>query len=214
VDRPPARAFRRARRGDGRPLPRAADTRGIHRDPGGVTDRVHLPVRPGVARRDALTVDLAASPRPPGIRRGAHRRALRAGQRREDFYGTPPLTRVRDYSRDGVRRSLEESLGRLGLDRVDIALIHDPDDFMGQAADETYPALAELRAQGVVRAIGAGMNAAAPLAWLIERCDLNCVLVAGRYTLLNDSAALQFTPAPPSGDRRRNRGSHRSRDHD
>ena len=46
----------------------------------------------------------------------------------EGFYDTPPLTRVRDYSRDGVRRSLEESLARLGLDRVDIALIHDPDD--------------------------------------------------------------------------------------
>ena len=97
----------------------------------------------------------------------------------EGFYGTPPLIRVRDYSRDGVRRSLEESLGRLGLDRVDIALIHDPDDLMGQTADEAYPALAELRAQGVVRAVGAGMNAAAPLGWLIERCDLDCVLVAG-----------------------------------
>ena len=112
----------------------------------------------------------------------------------EGFYGTPPLTRIRDYSRDGVRRSLEESLGRLGLDRVDIALIHDPDDFMGQAADEAYPALAELRAQGVVRAIGAGMNAAAPLAWLIEYCDLDCVLMAGRCTLLDDSAADSLLP--------------------
>jgi aryl-alcohol dehydrogenase-like predicted oxidoreductase len=77
-----------------------------------------------------------------------------------------------------VRRSLEESLERLGLDRVDIVLVHAPDDFMEQTADEAYPALAELRAQGMVRAIGAGMNAAAPLAWLIERCDLDCVLVA------------------------------------
>jgi D-threo-aldose 1-dehydrogenase len=112
----------------------------------------------------------------------------------EGFYGTPPLTRVRDYSWDGVRRSLEESLGRLGLDRVDIALIHDPDDFMNQAADEAYPALADLRAQGMVRAIGAGMNAAAPLAWLVERCDLDCVLVAGRYTLLDQSAADALFP--------------------
>ena len=79
-------------------------------------------------------------------------------QGEEGFYGIPPLTRVRDYTRDGVRRSLEESLGRLGLDRVDIVLIHDPDDVMEQAADEAYPALAELRAQGTVRAIGAGMN--------------------------------------------------------
>ena len=52
----------------------------------------------------------------------------------EGFYGTPPLTRIRDYSRDGVLRSLEESLRRLGLDRVDIALIHDPDDFMDRDA--------------------------------------------------------------------------------
>jgi D-threo-aldose 1-dehydrogenase len=110
------------------------------------------------------------------------------------FYGIPPLTRVRDYSRDGVRRSLEESLERLGLDRVDIALIHDPDDFMEQAAGEAYPALASLRDQGVVRAIGAGMNSASALAWLAERCDLDCVLVAGRYTLLDQTAAEVLFP--------------------
>jgi aryl-alcohol dehydrogenase-like predicted oxidoreductase len=112
----------------------------------------------------------------------------------EGFYGTPPLTRIRDYSRDGVLRSLEESLRRLGLDRVDIALIHDPDDFMIATLDEAYPALAELRAQGVVTAIGAGMNSAAKLTWLAERCDLDCVLVAGRYTLLDDSAAGTLFP--------------------
>jgi aryl-alcohol dehydrogenase-like predicted oxidoreductase len=112
----------------------------------------------------------------------------------EGFYGIPPLTRVRDYSREGVQRSLEESLDRLGLDRVDIVLIHDPDDFMEQAAGEAYPALADLRAQGVVRAIGAGMNSAAALAWLAERCDLDCVLVAGRYTLLDQAAAETLFP--------------------
>ena len=112
----------------------------------------------------------------------------------EGFFGTPPLTRVRDYSRDGVRRSLEQSLGRLGLDRVDIVLIHDPDHFLGQAADEAYPALAELRAQGAIGAIGAGMNSPVPLTWLVERCDLDCVLVAGRYTLLDDSAAAALFP--------------------
>jgi aryl-alcohol dehydrogenase-like predicted oxidoreductase len=112
----------------------------------------------------------------------------------EGFYGAPPLTRVRDYSRDGVLRSLEGSLLRLGLDRVDIALIHDPDDFMGPALDQAYPALAELRSQGMVTAVGAGMNSAAPLARLVERCDLDCVLVAGRYTLLDDSAASDLFP--------------------
>ncbi len=112
----------------------------------------------------------------------------------EGFYGAPPLTRVRDYSRDGALRSLEESLRRLGLDRVDIALIHDPDDFLAEAADGAYRALAELRAQGTVRAIGAGMNSAAALAWLVERCDVDCVLMAGRYTLLDDSAAATLFP--------------------
>ena len=112
----------------------------------------------------------------------------------DGFYGTPPLTRVRDYSRDGVLRSLEESLRRLGLDRVDIALIHDPDDFMAPALEGAYPALAELRSQGVITAIGAGMNSAAPLAWFVERCDFDCVLVAGRYTLLDDSAAHHLFP--------------------
>jgi D-threo-aldose 1-dehydrogenase len=112
----------------------------------------------------------------------------------EGFYGIPPLTRVRDYSQAGVRRSLEESLERLGLDRVDTVLIHDPDDYMEQAAGEAYPALASLRDQGVVRAIGAGMNSASALAWLAERCDLDCVLVAGRYTLLDQSAAEVLFP--------------------
>jgi aryl-alcohol dehydrogenase-like predicted oxidoreductase len=112
----------------------------------------------------------------------------------EGFYGAPPLTRVRDYSRDGALRSLEESLRRLGLDRVDIALIHDPDDFLAEAADGAYRTLAELRAQGTVRAIGAGMNSAAALTWLVERCDVDCVLMAGRYTLLDDSAAATLFP--------------------
>ena len=107
----------------------------------------------------------------------------------DGFYGTPSLSRVRDYSGDGVRASLEDSLRRLRLDRVDIALIHDPDDFMAQALDCAYPALAELRADGVVGAIGVGMNSTAPLAWFVSRADLDCVLAAGRYSLLDTSAA-------------------------
>ena len=112
----------------------------------------------------------------------------------DGFYGTPELSRVRDYSRDGVRRSLEESLGRLRLDRVDIALIHDPDDYLVQALDEAAPALAELRDQGVVGAIGAGMNSADKLAWLTERADFDCVLIANRYSLLDDTAARELFP--------------------
>jgi D-threo-aldose 1-dehydrogenase len=108
-----------------------------------------------------------------------------------------PADRVRrfDFSADGVRRSLEASLGRLGLDRVDIALIHDPDDYGEQALREAYPALEKLRAEGVVRAIGAGMNQAELLTRFVTETDIDVVLVAGRYTLLDRSAADELLPA-------------------
>jgi len=112
----------------------------------------------------------------------------------DEFYGTPALSRVRDYSADGARRSLEDSLRRLRLDRVDIALIHDPDEHMTQALTGAYPALAGLRADGTVGAIGVGVNSAALAEWFVSRCDLDCVLVAGRYTLLDDSAARSLFP--------------------
>jgi D-threo-aldose 1-dehydrogenase len=112
----------------------------------------------------------------------------------ENFYGTPALQRVRDYTADGVRRSLEDSLRRLRLDRVDIVLIHDPDEHMTEALDGAYPALARLRADGVVGAVGVGVNSASLAEWFVSRCDLDCVLVAGRYTLLDGSAARSLFP--------------------
>ena len=68
----------------------------------------------------------------------------------DNYVEAPPYDVVFDFSRDGVLRSIEESLERLGLDRLDIALIHDPDDHWEQAIGEAYPALAELRSQGVL----------------------------------------------------------------
>ena len=108
-----------------------------------------------------------------------------------------PADHVRefDYSADGVRRSLEASLTRLGLDRVDIALIHDPDDHGDQALREAYPALEELRGQGCVRAIGVGMNQTAMLTRFVTDTDIDVVLVAGRYTLIDRSAADALLPA-------------------
>jgi D-threo-aldose 1-dehydrogenase len=108
-----------------------------------------------------------------------------------------PATQVRrfDFSADGVRRSLEASLTRLGLDRVDIALIHDPDDHGEQALREAYPALEKLRAEGTVRAIGVGMNQAAFLTRFINETDVDAVLIAGRYTLLDRSAGQELLPA-------------------
>ena len=100
-----------------------------------------------------------------------------------------------DFSADGVRRSLAASLDRLGLDRVDIALIHDPDSHGEQALREAYPALAKLRAEGAVGAIGVGMNQAAMLTRFVTETDIDVVLVAGRYTLIDQSAAGALLPA-------------------
>jgi D-threo-aldose 1-dehydrogenase len=102
---------------------------------------------------------------------------------------------VFDYSGDGVRRSLEESLARLHLERVDVALIHDPDDHWQVAIDEAWPALERLRAEGVIRAVGAGMNQSAMLARFVRETDMDVVLVAGRYSLLDQGALDDLLPA-------------------
>jgi D-threo-aldose 1-dehydrogenase len=117
------------------------------------------------------------------------------GRDAEGFDVAGDLVRRFDYSADGVRRSLEASLGRLGLDRVDIALIHDPDAHGEQALREAYPALAQLRAEGVVGAIGVGMNQTEMLTRFVRETDIDVVLVAGRYTLLDQTAADTLLPA-------------------
>ena len=81
-----------------------------------------------------------------------------------------------DFSRDGVRRSLNESLRRLRLNRVDVVLVHDPDDHYDVAVTEAFPALADLRDQGVIRAIGAGMNQWPMLAEFAGHVDVYCFL--------------------------------------
>jgi D-threo-aldose 1-dehydrogenase len=112
----------------------------------------------------------------------------------EGFADTPPAKRVWDFSGDGVRRSLEESLERLGLDRVDIVLVHDPDDHEREACEQALPALIELRDQGAVTAIGAGMNQAEMLTRFVRDLDLDLVLVAGRYSLLDQRALAELLP--------------------
>ncbi len=93
-----------------------------------------------------------------------------------------------DYSREGVLRSLESSLKRLKLDQVDLLLIHDPDDFPEKALDEAFPTLLELRQQGVIRAIGSGMNQWQVLTRFAQEADFDCFLLAGRYTLLEQTS--------------------------
>ncbi|MEV4516829.1 aldo/keto reductase [Dactylosporangium sp. NPDC049525] len=100
-----------------------------------------------------------------------------------------------DFSRDGVRRSLEASLTRTGLDRIDIVYLHDPDDHWRQAATDAVPALVELRDQGVIGAIGAGMNQSAMLTRFVEETDIDLVMCAGRYTLLEQGALHDLLPA-------------------
>lgn len=90
-----------------------------------------------------------------------------------------------DFSEAGIRRSIEESLERLGLDHVDIAYLHDPDFHdLAKGISEALPALEKLRAEGVVKAIGVGTNSAEAALECVDAADLDLVMLAGRYTLL------------------------------
>jgi D-threo-aldose 1-dehydrogenase len=121
------------------------------------------------------------------------------------WFDVPSRREIYDYSYDGVMRSLESSLERLGLDRVEILFVHDIDVFNhGTAAArdahiETlmaggYRALAKLREEGVVDAIGAGVNEWQACQILAERGDFDLFLLAGRYTLLEQEALESFLP--------------------
>ncbi|WP_372468591.1 aldo/keto reductase [Microbacterium maritypicum] len=102
------------------------------------------------------------------------------------------VRRVYDLSRDGVLRSLEASLDRLGVDRVDVVYMHDPDDHFDAARTTGAQTLSALRDEGVIGAYGAGMNQAGMLADLIEQTDADIVMCAGRLTLLEQAASLRM----------------------
>lgn len=119
------------------------------------------------------------------------------------WFDVPSRKEVYDYTYDGVMRSVEFSFERLGLDRIDILFAHDLDSFNQGAAlqdrlDELmaggYRALVELREQGVVKAIGAGVNEWQPCQWMAERGDFDIFLLAGRYTLLEQEPLDSFLP--------------------
>ena len=110
-----------------------------------------------------------------------------------------------DYSRDGTLRSLEQSLLRLGLNRIDIVHIHDVDVWTHGtpgAADQRFketmagcfPALAELRSAGIIKAIGVGLNESAMSLRFVREADVDCVMLAGRYTLLEQGALDDLLP--------------------
>jgi len=110
------------------------------------------------------------------------------------YVGVPPVNPVFDFSYDGVMRSVDESLARLGLDRIDILHIHDPDDHYEQALHGAYRALDTLRAEGTISAVGAGMNQAEMLARFARDANFDCFLLAGRYTLLDRIGAQELLP--------------------
>ena len=123
--------------------------------------------------------------------------AARAGLGK--WFDVPARTEAYDYSYDGVMRSFDASLSRLGLDRIDILYAHDLDLFnhkteaalaarLSEFITGGYRALLDLRDQGVIAAFGAGVNAWQPCQWLLERGDFDLFLLAGRYTLLEQQA--------------------------
>ncbi|MEY9886664.1 D-threo-aldose 1-dehydrogenase [Catenulispora sp. MAP12-49] len=101
---------------------------------------------------------------------------------------------IYDFSPDGVLTSLEESLLRLGVDSVDLVYIHDPDDHWREALEGAWPTVARLRDEGVVRAVGVGMVQAPMLARFIRETDIDLVLAAGVYTLLDTQAIDDLLP--------------------
>lgn len=110
-------------------------------------------------------------------------------------YDVPAVQRRQwDFSADGVKRSLEASLERLGLDRVDIVYIHDPDDHGAAALGEAFPALATLRDQGVIGRIGVGMNQSELPTRFVRETDIDLVMLAGRYTLFEQPALAELLP--------------------
>jgi D-threo-aldose 1-dehydrogenase len=118
-----------------------------------------------------------------------------AGEKDTDLFDVPATLRRRlDYSRDGALRSLESSLKRLDVDRIDIALVHDADNHVEEALAGALPALIELRDQGVIGGVGLGMNFPGVVAEFVRRADVDTVMIAGRYTLLEQPALDELLP--------------------
>jgi D-threo-aldose 1-dehydrogenase len=115
-------------------------------------------------------------------------RLLRPGEPESTFKGAPPLAPIVDFSASGVRQSVEESLERLQLERIDVALIHDPDDHL----DTALPAVDALR--DLVARVGVGTKSVSTALAFVRQSDIDCLLIAGRYTLLDRSAELELLP--------------------
>ncbi|TCO45704.1 D-threo-aldose 1-dehydrogenase [Kribbella antiqua] len=100
-----------------------------------------------------------------------------------------------DFSRDGVLQSIEDSLRRIGTDRLDVVFVHDPDDHYEEAVATAFPTLIELRDQGVIGAIGSGMNQTAMLTRFVRELDIDVIMLAGRYSLIDPDGLDDVLPA-------------------
>lgn len=105
-----------------------------------------------------------------------------------------------DFSRDGVLRSIEDSLRRIGTDRLDVVYVHDPDDHYEEAVATAFPTLIELREQGVIGAIGSGMNQSAMLTRFVQELDIDVIMLAGRYSLIDPDGLDDVLPACVAND--------------
>jgi D-threo-aldose 1-dehydrogenase len=145
---------------------------------------------------ERLGAVLSAKPRDEFVLATKVGRLLRAGAPPQSytFPDAPPLNPVFDFSYDGVMRSVEESVARLGIERIDILHIHDPDDHFAEALSGAYAALDRLRAEGTITAVGAGMNQAEMLARFAREANFDCFLLAGRYTLLDQVGLNELLP--------------------
>ncbi|BBA96183.1 putative oxidoreductase [Actinacidiphila reveromycinica] len=127
---------------------------------------------------------------------GRRLRDLRPGETPDGqgYVDNPARARVWDFTADGIEATLEGSLRRLGVDSVDIVFLHDVEDHLREVRASGFPALAALRDQGVVRAIGFGMNHSGVTADLVADLDVDVVLCAGRWTLLERTAYDDLLP--------------------
>jgi D-threo-aldose 1-dehydrogenase len=122
-------------------------------------------------------------------------RVLKPGREASIFVDTPDVHAEFDFSARGVRLSVEQSCERLGVEHLDLVHLHDPDEHFEQARDEALPELVAMKNEGLVTAIGVGMNQAEILTRFVELNAFDCLLVAGRFSLLDQTAAQELLPA-------------------
>lgn len=112
----------------------------------------------------------------------------------DGFMVPKDFVRVYDYSEDAIKRSIESSLTRMNTDHIDIVFVHDPDDHYREALEGAFPALSKLRDEGVIKSFGSGMNQAEMLTDFVRYTDLDVIMLAGRYTLIEQFSLDNLLP--------------------